>query len=139
MKQHRRITWHLLVVLATTIGCAVTLNAQTVTGTLQGTISDTRGAVVPGAELIVRNLETGQERKLTTNGEGYYSASFLPLGRYTLTASGQGFASVTQENIEITLNQTRVIDFTLSPLGVAEALTITSAAAPINTTNAEIK
>ena len=114
-------------------------SAQTVTGTLQGTVTDTKAAVVPGVEVVARNLETGQERTSTTNSEGYYSASFLPLGRYNVTASGQGFAPITQENIEITLNQTRVIDFTLSPPGVAEALTITSAAAPINTTNAEIK
>jgi len=113
--------------------------AQTVTGTLQGTVSDSRGAVVPGADVVVRNMETGQERNLKTGGEGTYVASFLPLGRYTVTASGPGFSKVAQENIEVTLNQTRVVNFTLNPSSVTEAVVVTSDAAPINTTNAEIK
>src|SRR5829696_7949337 len=82
--------------------------AQTVTGTLRGTVSDSRGAVVPGAEVVIRNMETGQERNLKTGSEGVYVASFLQLGRYTVTASGTGFSKVAQENIEIGLNQTRV-------------------------------
>src|SRR5687767_8571419 len=113
--------------------------AQTVTGTLQGTVSDAKGAVVPGAEVVIRNIETGQERTVQTNGEGTYVAPFLPLGRYTVTASSAGFSKVAQENIEITLNQTRVINFTLNPSTVTEAVVVTAESAPINTTNAEIK
>jgi len=114
-------------------------SAQTVTGTLQGTVSDSKSAVVPGADVVIRNMETGQERNVKTNGEGTYVASFLPLGRYTVTASGQGFNKVAQENVEITLNQTLVVNFTLNPSSVTEAVVVTSEAAPINTTNAEIK
>ena len=113
--------------------------AQTVTGTVQGTVSDSKGAVVPGANVVIHNLETGQERTLTANSEGFYVAPFLPLGRYKVTASNTGFSPVTQENVEVTLNQTRVIDFTLNPSGVTEAVVVTAEAAPINTTNAEIK
>jgi hypothetical protein len=113
--------------------------SQTVTGTLQGTVSDAKGAVMPGAVVVVLNAETGQVRNLTANGEGFYVAPFLPLGRYKITASQTGFTAVTQENVEITLNQTRVINLTLNPSGVTEAVVITADAAPINTTNAEIK
>ena len=113
--------------------------AQTVTGTVQGTVSDTKGAVIPGAEVVVLNAETGQTRNLKTNGDGFYVSTFLPLGRYKITASQTGFSSVTQENVEITLNLTRVINLTLSPSGVTEAVVVTAEAAPINTTNAEIK
>jgi outer membrane receptor protein involved in Fe transport len=119
--------------------CAPAAFAQTVTGTLQGTVSDSRGAVVAGAEVVVRNQDTGQERNLKTGSEGVYIASFLPLGRYTVTASGPGFNKVAQENIEIALNQTRVINFILNPSSLTEAVVVTSDAAPINTTNAEIK
>ena len=124
--------------------CAVLLSAprafaQTVTGTLEGTVTDAKGAVIPGAEVVVLNAETGQVRNLKTNGDGYYVAPFLPLGRYKVTASNTGFTAVTQENVEITLNQTRVINLTLNPSGVTEAVVITADAAPINTTNAEIK
>src|SRR6266498_2495042 len=139
MQRHRRFTWRALFLFAATIGWSVAIYGQTVTGTLQGTVTDTTGAVVPGAEVVVRNVETGQERNLKTNSDGSYSAPFLPLGRYTTTASGTGSGTVVQENIEITLNQTRVIDITLSPVGVTGAVTITAETAPINTTNAEIK
>src|SRR5712692_1491107 len=110
----------------------VVASAQTVTGTLQGTVSDMNGAVVPGAEIVIHNAETGQERTLKTNGDGFYLASFLPLGRYNLTISQKGFTKVVKESIEITLNQTRVVDITLNPTGVTEAVTITTEAAQIN-------
>lgn len=114
-------------------------SAQTVTGTLRGTVSDSTGAVLPGADIVIRNIETGQERNLKTGGEGVYVAPFLPLGRYTVTASNAGFNKVAQENVEVTLNQTTVINFTLNPSSVTEAVVVTSDAAPINTTSAEIK
>jgi hypothetical protein len=139
MKQHPRMTFRIILMVAATIGFSVAISAQTVTGTLQGTVSDTKGAIVPGADVVVRNLETGQERNLRTDSEGRYSAAFLPLGRYSVSASGQGFSKVVQENIEITLNQTRIIDLTLSPVGISEAVLINAEAAPINTTNGEIK
>jgi outer membrane receptor protein involved in Fe transport len=139
MKQHYRLTLRILLMVVATIGWSVAINAQTVTGTLQGTVTDTTGAVVPGADVVVRNMETGQERNLKTNAEGSYSAAFLPLGRYVVSASGKGFGKVAQENVEVTLNQTRVIDLTVSPIGIAEAVMITTELAPINTTNGEIK
>ncbi len=139
MKHSGRFTLRLFCLAVATVGLSVAISAQTVTGTLQGTVSDQAGAVVPGVEIVVRNVETGQERNLVTNSDGSYSAAFLPLGRYTVTASGSGFAKVAQENVEITLNQTRVIDFKLSPVGANAAVTITAEQAPINTTNAEIK
>src|SRR5687768_5217936 len=77
-------------------------SAQTVTGTLQGTVSDSKGAVVPGADVVIHNIETGQERNVKTGSEGTYLAAFLPIGRYTVTASGPGFSKVSQENIEVT-------------------------------------
>ena len=52
-------------------------SAQTVTGTLRGTVSDSKGAVVPGADVVIRNMETGQERTIKTGGEGVYVAPRL--------------------------------------------------------------
>ena len=136
LKANRRL---LFLGLMFALLCAPSTLAQTVTGTMQGTVSDSKGAVVPGAEVVIRNIETGQERTLKTDGDGQYVAPFLPLGRYTVTASGSGFNKVAQENIEVALNQTRVINFTLNPSSLTEAVVVTSDAAPINTTNAEIK
>ena len=139
LKTNRRFLLVGLVCVVALFFMAPATFAQTVTGTLRGTVSDSKGAIVPGADVVIRNLETGQERNLTTGGEGTYVAPFLPLGRYTVTVSRTGFNKVAQENVEITLNQTRVINFTLNPSSLTEAVVVTSDAAPINTTNAEIK
>jgi hypothetical protein len=138
-KSYQRFLFLALAFTLSSIAWNQVASAQTVTGTLQGTVSDSRGAVVPGADVVVRNMETGQERSLRTNSDGVFTATFLPLGRYSVTASGQGFRSVSQENIEINLNQTRVINISLSPGGIAEAVLVTSELAPINTSNAEIQ
>jgi outer membrane receptor protein involved in Fe transport len=112
---------------------------QTVTGTLQGTVTDANGAVVPGVEITVRNIETGQQRILKTNSDGFYVASFLPLGLYNMSVTLNGFNTVSRKDVEITLNQTRVVDVSLTPTGVTESVLVITDAAPINTTNAEIK
>lgn len=136
---HFRVLFLSLLFTLVIVSLPAVASAQTVTGTLQGTVSDSKGAVVPGVEIVVRNEETGQERNLKTNSEGIYTATFLPLGIYSIKASGPGFTAATKEKIEITLNETLVVDFTLNPSGVTEAVLITTDAAPINTTNAEIK
>lgn len=139
MTQHCRFLTRISLLVGIVLCWSVPGFGQTVTGTLQGTVIDTKSSVVSGAQVVARNIETGQERTMTTNSDGFYSAPFLPIGTYTVTASGQGFATSSQESVEVGLNQTRVIDFTLNPFGVAEAVTITADAAPINTTNQEIK
>jgi hypothetical protein len=49
---------------------------------MQGTISDSTGGVLPGATVVIRNAETGATREVLTNDIGFYSAPFLPIGRY---------------------------------------------------------
>lgn len=122
------------------LACAAAVApAQTVTGTMEGRVTDQTGAVIPGAKVAIRNTETGQERTVIANAEGFYRASFLPLGVYTATASFQGFAATTRENLQVTLNQTIIASFTLQAAGATAEVVIRVDDAPINTTNAEIK
>lgn len=117
---------------------SVDLQAQTVTGTIKGTVTDTNNAVIPGASVEIVNTETGLTRNLTTNEEGTYLATFLPIGKYSVKVSQQGFGNVVRENVGVTLNDTVQVDFKLNPQ-VSETVTITDEPPPINTTNAEIK
>ncbi len=80
MKRHSGILRNLLVALAVCFCCGSIAVAQTVTGTVQGTVTDPNGAVVTNAEVVIRNVETGQERTLTTNSDGFYVASFRAPG-----------------------------------------------------------
>ncbi|MDQ3755145.1 MAG: carboxypeptidase-like regulatory domain-containing protein, partial [Acidobacteriota bacterium] len=133
-----RFLWAAVLFTSFMLTLPAALRAQTVTGTMQGVVTDQNGAILPGVTVTLRNVETGLERTLTTNEEGAYNAAFLPLGRYSATASIANFSRVTKENIEVTLNQTIVTDFELRP-AINEDITITTEDAPINTTNAEVK
>ena len=113
--------------------------AQTVTGTINGTVTDSANAVIPNAEIIATNTETGATRSAKTNAEGFYNLPFLPLGRYQVTAKTTGFSTTKRENIEVTLNQTLAVNFALQASAASAEVTITAEPAPINTTNAEIK
>src|SRR5512138_1977402 len=113
MSTHNHIMSYLgmFTLLAVILILPAVVVAQTITGTLEGTVHDRNGATVPGAEVLIRNVETGQERKLTTSSDGFYVASFLPIGRYTVNVSISGFSPVLKQDIEVSLNQTRVVDF----------------------------
>lgn len=128
------VTAELIIVLCV---LSVHTGAQTVTGTLQGTVSDANGAVVPNATITIRGVETGLERTLTTNGEGFFVSSNLPLGKYNVSATAQGFGTAVREGVNILLNQTFVIELTLNPT-VGETVTVAANEEPINTTNAQI-
>lgn len=114
-------------------------SAQTVTGTLQGAVKDTSGAVMPGTVVSVRNLETGQARETVTNSVGNYVLPFLPIGSYEVTAALPGFRTVIHPRVTVALNDTRVVNFELAPAVVNESVTVRAEAPPINTTSGEIK
>jgi carboxypeptidase family protein len=138
----RHIPYLTNVLMAVAVGCFLTsiAVAQTVTGTLQGAVTDPNGGAVSGADVVIRNAETGQERTVKTNSEGVYVASFVPIGRYSVTVSQQGFKTALKEGVEVGLNQTRVVDVRLDAGSITETVTIESGGVePINTTNGEIK
>ena len=113
--------------------------AQTVAGTLQGTVKDQSGGVLPGTTVSARSLDTGLVRETVTNAAGYYVLSFLPIGGYEVSAALAGFRTVVHQQVAVTLNDTRVVDFELAPAPVAETVTVRAEAPPINSTNGEIK
>ena len=66
------------------------LSAQSTTATIQGTVRDNQDAVVPGALVTVRNIETGATRTLTTEGNGNYRFLNMPVGNYDLDGRAAG-------------------------------------------------
>ena len=67
--------------------------SQATTGLIQGTVVDPNGAVVNGASVNVKNKETGFERTVSSNSDGFFSAPLLPLGKYTVTVTASGFTN----------------------------------------------
>jgi len=95
------------------------LHAQIVGGSISGSVTDSTGAVVSGASVNIRNLETGNQRKLLTAADGRYSAPSVPVGQYQITVSRDGFNTQTQSDISLVVGQTTTINFVLS-IGTVE-------------------
>ena len=115
----------------------VILQAQTVSGNMQGRITDSNNAVIPGATVTVKNEETGLTRTIQTSDEGFFNASYLPIGTYTVEATRNDFNKVVRSGVEVRLNATATVNIGLEP-AVKGEVTITSEAPPINTTNQQI-
>jgi len=90
--------------------------SQVVGGTLSGTVTDSSGAVLPNAHVLIHNDDTGAQRSLTTNSSGQYVASSIAVGAYTLSAEAPGFAPTTRK-ITLTTGQTLNLPVTLSVAG----------------------
>lgn len=117
---------------------AGTATAQTVTGTVEGTITDSQGGRLPGVTMTLRSTETGQVRATVTGSEGFYKMPFVPIGRYRISSEISGFGGKTRE-IEVRLNSTTVVDLVLAPAMVTEEVVVTADLPQINTTSGEIK
>ncbi|HJQ22565.1 MAG TPA: TonB-dependent receptor [Blastocatellia bacterium] len=107
---------------------------------IQGTVTDTSGAVVSGATVTVTNLETNKTQTTTTTDDGFYRVTGLPPGRYTVTAELSGFKKAVIENVVVAAEEPRGVDLKLEAGQVSEAVTVTAGAevAPLQTENADV-
>jgi hypothetical protein len=104
--------------------------AQTITATINGTVTDQTGAVVPNAKVQVASIATGQEKTVSTDGEGRYTVPFLQPGAYKLTVEAQGFAKAVRSGVTLEVAQTATLDFKLT-VGAATDTVEVSSDAPL--------
>jgi Carboxypeptidase regulatory-like domain/TonB dependent receptor len=106
--------------------------------TIEGTVTDSTGAAVLGAQVALTNQDTGVSQTSISNGTGAFHFPSLGLGTYTLTASKSGFQSVKQENIVLAAEETRTIPLVLKIGEVQETVTITEDTAAIQLAESKI-
>ena len=87
---------------------------QVSTATVLGTVTDPAGAVVPGAAIVLANLQTGVEIRSQTNDTGNYRIQNIQVGTYSLSASADGFSTKRVDRLTLTVNQTSTLDFYLA-------------------------
>src|SRR3954468_4617204 len=107
--------------------------AQEVTASIVGTISDQSGAAVAGATVKAHSVERGLDYTAVTNNDGLYRISQVPAGTYKLTVEKQGFSSVSHEAFVLTVNQVARIDVGLKVGQVSETVEVTGAAPVLET------
>src|SRR5437879_4517327 len=98
--------------------------ASRVGATLQGTVSDTSGAVIPNSKVTLHNPLTNQSRTVTTDEQGFFRAEQLPVGTYEIRAEQTGFAPYRQAGVGASLGHTVHLDIVLAPSSASEHVTV---------------
>lgn len=106
-------------------------HAQTITGSVRGTITDPSGAVIPNATVTAANVETGVKSSTKTNDDGLYSIRFLPIGRYTVSASADGFSDTNSSAFQLEIDQEATVNIPMQVKNSTTQVTVTFDAAPI--------
>lgn len=89
--------------------------AQNTTGTISGTVTDSTGAVIPGARVTVHSNATGFTRNTVSDGAGAYKFSLVPIGVYSVSAGKAGFQTHQLDNINVEILATDTANFSLAP------------------------
>ncbi len=130
--------WFLIAVLVAVV--SVFMNApesvaQTVAGRILGTIRDSQGAVIPGATVSAKSLETGAERTTVSDDSGGFNITSVPAGSYEVTASLAGFQKEVRSGVTLTVGAALRVDFTLKVGALQqEEVVVTGEAPQVDTT-----
>jgi hypothetical protein len=114
------------------------LAAQVDRASLNGTVTDASGAVVPGAKVVVVAPDTGFRRETATGSAGGYNFPGLPIGTYNVTVSHAGFETVELRGLTLSVGEVRTFDARLDVGTLTTQVDVSGAAVEVNRTSAEI-
>ena len=123
----RRLAAAVLTSFAATVvllGMAAAATGQETGGAINGRVLDHQGAVLPGVAVTLKNASTNAELNTVTNEQGAFVHPFVPIGRYILTATLQGFATFKREEIEVRVGDRLSMDLTLQVGALTEEITV---------------
>jgi protocatechuate 3,4-dioxygenase beta subunit len=109
--------------------------SQLNSGSIAGGVTDSSGAVIPGAKVTITDVERGVTRTLVADEAGQYTAPSLTPGEYSVRAELAGFQTVEHTKIVVGVGQGVRIDLQLQTGGQAETVTVTEAAGLVDTRN----
>jgi hypothetical protein len=137
---HRKSTLARAVLLAI-VALSFTISAfAQFKASIQGTVTDSTGAVISGAAVTVTNIETNKTQKVTTGNDGFYRVPELPPGKYTVTVELQGFKKKILKDLTLNAEAPLGVNVVLETGQISEAVTINASetAATPQTENANI-
>ena len=103
----------------------------------EGHVTDASGAAIPGASVTVHNEATGTDVVVKTTGAGDYTVPYLKVGKYAITATMSGFQSLTKTHINLDIDQTSKMDFSLPAGNVTESVVVNADASQIELAKAD--
>ncbi len=112
--------------------------AQQTTGTIAGRVLDPQGSAIPGATVTATNTQTGFSRGTVSDTEGLYRLAALPVGTYDVKVELQGFATIEQKGLQVSVGQTVDANFDLKVAGLTETVTVSSDSTLIQTTSSSV-
>src|SRR5207248_5684982 len=112
--------------------------SQGTTAMILGNVTDTSGALIPGASIQVRNLGTGATQTVTTDEQGRFRVPDLSVGEYEVRASQPGFSTVVRKGVTLAVGSQNVVDFSLPVGEQQETVAVEAVAAQVETTNASV-
>ena len=115
-----------------------TAYAQLEAGSILGVVQDSTGAIIPNADVIVLNTQTGATAHLKSDQNGNYVAPVLQLGQYRVTATASGFKQTVVDHITLTATERKRVDVKLQPGGAQETVTVTSDAPLLQAASSEV-
>ena len=127
-----------VVVVALVILPGKPVGAQVATGSLVGTVTDSSGQVVPGAQVTIREVNRNTTTSLTTDGTGVYTAPFLVPGTYEVQVELQGFKTWIRRDIVLQVNDRLRIDAALEVGTLQEETTVVASVPVVRTDSSEI-
>src|SRR5262245_4715441 len=121
------------------LGTTASVMAQSSTvGSISGTVRDPQGAIVAKTEVTIQEETTGLSRTVKTNEDGIYSAQSLTAGRYTVSASPQGFKKTMANGVELHIGENLVINLTLEVGQVTESVTVVADNVQVETQKGDV-
>src|SRR5580700_251866 len=121
----------------TTVGALPTF-AQVSGATLSGVVTDTSGAAVPNANVAVKNVATGVVRDVLSNGDGFYTAPNLLPSTYEVTVSAQGFTTMVEKDITLTVGQQQELNVSLKVGQMTQSVEVTAAPPAVETSTSAV-
>lgn len=112
--------------LVLSLASAASAQGQAINATIEGTVTDDSGAVLPGVTVTVTNIDTGDVRVAVTNESGVYRAPLLPLGAYRVSAELQGFRRYERTGLTLSAGQVAVVDVRLGVGAITEVVSVTA-------------
>lgn len=134
-----KLTRLLLAMAFIAVATSQSANAQVLYGSVVGTVEDPTGAVVPSATVTVTNNSTGATRETTSDNAGRYSLLNMLPGTYDMKVTAAGFRTLNRTGIEVTINTVTRIDGKLEVGQLAEQVTVSAAAAQLQTDKSDVR